>query len=223
MDFLSAGTKKVAIVERWPLVDVQLYCTKFVAQGQQNGRRGRREEEIAFQTTLSHHPKKGCISGQTHFSVLWGLWTSISFPSIPIHPILRDPGVDSRGEGKSKWEEKYGTKKRRRPLGTGLVRRCPQGLFLPFFAFLRAIFFLLFWLSLAPTLPWVSEDAFIPPFCNSFKFSWQTYAEMLAIYAGYLKCCIVLVMTENNSPEKTTFGIIHPSKTKFSLWFVWMC
>ena len=48
---------------------------------------------------------------------------------------------------------------RRRPFGTGLVRHCPQGLFLPFNTFLRAIFFRPFRLSLAPTLcPWVSED-----------------------------------------------------------------
>ena len=30
---------------------------------------------------------------------------------------------------------------RRRPFGTGLVRHCPQGLFLLFFTFLRAIYF----------------------------------------------------------------------------------
>ena len=30
---------------------------------------------------------------------------------------------------------------RRRPFGTGLVRRCPQGLFSRFFTFLRAIYF----------------------------------------------------------------------------------
>ena len=49
---------------------------------------------------------------------------------------------------------------RRRPFGTGLVRHCPQGLFSPFFTFLRAIFFRPFRLSLAPTIyPWVSEDA----------------------------------------------------------------
>ena len=48
---------------------------------------------------------------------------------------------------------------RRRPFGTGLVRHCPQGLFSPFFTFLRAIFFRPFRLSLAPTIcPWVSED-----------------------------------------------------------------
>ena len=48
---------------------------------------------------------------------------------------------------------------RRRPFGTGLVRHCPQGLFSPFFSFLRALFFRPFRLSLAPTIcPWVSED-----------------------------------------------------------------
>ena len=48
---------------------------------------------------------------------------------------------------------------RRRPNGTGLVRPCPQGLFSPFFTFLRAIFFRPFRLSLAPTIcPWVPED-----------------------------------------------------------------
>ena len=48
---------------------------------------------------------------------------------------------------------------RRRPFGTGLVRHCPQGLFSPFFTFLRAIFFCPFRLSLAPTIcHWVSED-----------------------------------------------------------------
>ena len=56
----------------------------------------------------------------------------------------------------------YGTKKskERRPFGTGLVRHCPQGLFSPFFTFLRAIFFRPFRLSLFHTsCPWVSEDA----------------------------------------------------------------
>ena len=54
---------------------------------------------------------------------------------------------------------------RRRPFGTGLVRQCPQGLFSPFFTFLRATFFRPFRLSLAPTIcPWVSEDARIPIF-----------------------------------------------------------
>ena len=46
-----------------------------------------------------------------------------------------------------------------RPFGTGLVRHCPQGLFSPFFTFLRATFFRPFRLSLVPTVcPWVSED-----------------------------------------------------------------
>ena len=39
---------------------------------------------------------------------------------------------------------------RRRQFGTGLVRHCPQGLFSPFFSFLRAIFSRPFRLSLAP-------------------------------------------------------------------------
>ena len=47
----------------------------------------------------------------------------------------------------------------RRPFGTGLVRYCLQGLFSPFFTFLRAKFFRSFRLSLDPTIcPWVSED-----------------------------------------------------------------
>ena len=41
---------------------------------------------------------------------------------------------------------------RRRQFGTGLVRHCPQGLFSPFFSFLRAIFSRSFRLSLAPTI-----------------------------------------------------------------------
>ena len=46
-----------------------------------------------------------------------------------------------------------------RPFGTSLVRHCPQGLFSPFFTFLRAIFFRPFRLFLVPTIcPWVSED-----------------------------------------------------------------
>ena len=59
---------------------------------------------------------------------------------------------------------------RQRPFGTGLVRHCPQGLFSPFFTFLRAIFSRPFRLSLAPTIcPWVSEDAGIP--CSDTR-SW---------------------------------------------------
>ena len=53
---------------------------------------------------------------------------------------------------------------RPRQFGTGLVRHCPQGLFSPFFTFLRAIFFP-FRLSLAPTIcPWVSEDGYLSEF-----------------------------------------------------------
>ena len=81
--------------------------------------------------------------------------------------ILGDPGVDSAG-GEGKWvPENFCVflpnqkSERRRPFGTGLVRHCPQGLFLPFFTFLRAIFFCPFIrLSLTPgtICPWVSED-----------------------------------------------------------------
>ena len=50
------------------------------------------------------------------------------------------------------------------PSGTGLVRHCPQGLFWPYFTFLRALFFRPFRLSLAPTIcPWVSEDGNLGP------------------------------------------------------------
>ena len=46
-----------------------------------------------------------------------------------------------------------------KPFGNGLVRHCPQGLFTPFFTFLRALSFRPFRLSFAPTIcPWVSED-----------------------------------------------------------------
>ena len=71
---------------------------------------------------------------------------------------------------------------RRRPFGTSLVRHCPQGLFLPFFTFLRAIFFLPFRLSLAPTVcPWVSEDASliaqVPNFWkNCGKINWRFFS-----------------------------------------------
>ena len=59
--------------------------------------------------------------------------------------------ADSGDEEKSKRAEKYMAEvflapimqkpERRRPFGTGLVRHCPQGLFSPFFTFLRAIYF----------------------------------------------------------------------------------
>ena len=85
--------------------------------------------------------------------------------------ILGDPGADSGGERKSKRAGKYGTKKskerREEPVGTMSYQTSSngrrQGLFLPFFTFLRAIFFRPFRLSLAPFIcPWVSEDATNP-------------------------------------------------------------
>ena len=60
----------------------------------------------------------------------------------------------------------------RQPFGTGLVRHCRQGLFSPFFTFLRAIFLRPFRLSLAPTIyPWVSEDekTFVPKQTNFLR------------------------------------------------------
>ena len=74
-----------------------------------------------------------------------------------------------------------------RPFGTGLIRHCPQGLFSPFFAFLRALFFHSIRLSLAPTIcPWVSEDvlpsvhpSYLPIFLSSLhedaSASWAKY------------------------------------------------
>ena len=65
----------------------------------------------------------------------------------------------SLGRKTQKFSDTNQKSKLRRPFGTGLVRHCPQGLFSPFFTFLRAIFFHPFRLSLAPTIcPWVSED-----------------------------------------------------------------
>ena len=59
--------------------------------------------------------------------------------------ILGDPGADSGDEEKSKRATSFsGTNQkpeRPRPFGTGLVRHGPQGLFWPFFTFLRAIYF----------------------------------------------------------------------------------
>ena len=183
MEFLSAGTKKsghcreVAVSGRSTVLH-KICSTRAAKWKKGEGRRGN-----CFQTTLSHHPKKGCISGQTHFSILWGLWTSISFPYIPIHPILGDPGVDSRGEGKSKQEEKYGTKNTKVFWHQSEARMAAttwnwSGKTLSPGALLAVLCFsschIFPPVSTFPCpyyLPWVSEDAFIPPFCNSFKFS----------------------------------------------------
>ena len=65
---------------------------------------------------------------------------------------------------------------RRRPFGTGLVKHCSQGLFSPFFSFLRAIFSRPFRLSLAPTIyPWVSEDN-LYTFLKRLKLLWGEIA-----------------------------------------------
>ena len=73
--------------------------------------------------------------------------------------ILGDPGADSGGRGKTKRAGKNGAKKSKE-------RR--EELFSQFFTFLRAIFFRLFSLSLAPTIcPWVSEDG-VKEICRQF-------------------------------------------------------
>ena len=85
---------------------------------------------------------------------------------------------DSGGEGKSKQAEKYGTKKskerREEPQGKCLTRPVPNGrvlLYSSFFTFLRAMFFRLFGLSLAPTLcPWVSEDEYYNNHSTNINF-----------------------------------------------------
>ena len=89
-------------------------------------------------------------------------------------PILGDPGADSGGEGKSKRAEKYGTKKSKErweePLGT-MSYQTNVLLFSPFFTFLRAILFLPFRHSLAPTIcPWVSEDVFFREYSKNRSF-----------------------------------------------------
>ena len=56
-----------------------------------------------------------------------------------VESILGDPGADSGDEGKSKGAEKCGTKKSKERREE-LVRHCPQGLFSPFFTFLRSIY-----------------------------------------------------------------------------------
>ena len=66
---------------------------------------------------------------------------------------------------------------RRRPFGTGLVRHCPQGIFSPFFTFLRAIFSRLFRLSLAPPLSASGSPRMFPGKIDNIPlprvFSWS--------------------------------------------------
>ena len=83
-----------------------------------------------------------------------------------------------------------------------LVRHCPQGLFLPFFTFLRAIFFRPFRLSLALTIcPWVSEDDRVEngpnwqkffltgrckPYFNSFNLTPPDVYKILSVFDAAL-------------------------------------
>ena len=91
--------------------------------------------------------------------------------------ILGDTGASGFWlvEEKRKFSGTNQKPERWRPFGTGLVRHCPQGLFSPFFTFLRATFFRPFRLSLVPTTcPWVSEDARlwkITLFCDIAEFN----------------------------------------------------
>ena len=92
---------------------------------------------------------------------LWCLFTLVFLPNLvccsesPVSSILGLIGARKT----HKFSGTNQKPERRRPFRTGLVRHCPQGLFSPFFTFLRAIFFRPFRLSLAPTIcPWVSED-----------------------------------------------------------------
>ena len=82
---------------------------------------------------------------------------------------------------------------RRRPFGTGLVRHCPQGLFSPFFTFLRAIFFRPFRRSLAPTIcPWVSEDG--PQIIVLWRYFWY-FEVLMSDYQRFLnqsRMCLCL-------------------------------
>ena len=74
---------------------------------------------------------------------------------------------------------------RRWPFGTGLVRHCPQGLFSPFFTFLRALFSRPFRLSLALTIcPWVSEDVMTYTLTITFFLkSWYFSCFSLSVFA----------------------------------------
>ena len=92
----------------------------------------------------------------------------------------------------------------RRPFETGLVRHCPQGLFLPFFTFLHAIFFRPFRLSLAPTLcSWVSENG-----------------ELSAIKYIYISLTDLKVK-EIAWPQNTAINIIYLTEVCGMAWSIW--
>ena len=83
-------------------------------------------EKLAFSKTSS----LGAVFGNLHFRC----------PKTPLRP-----SSDTQGQIVGARENfcvflPNQKAERRRPFGTGLVRHCPQGLFSPFFTFLRAIF-----------------------------------------------------------------------------------
>ena len=87
---------------------------------------------------------------------------------------------------------------RRRPFGTGLVRHCPQGLFSPFFTFLRALFFPPFRLSFAPTIcPWVSEDG---SYFKCWRFNRRQQYRVKKIY----RFCFVLLCIWGQFPSTSS-------------------
>ena len=87
---------------------------------------------------------------------------------------------------------------RRWPFGTGLVRHCPQGLFSPFFTFLRALFFPPFRLSFAPTIcPWVSEDG---SYFKCWRFNRRQQYRVKKIY----RFCFVLLCIWGQFPSTSS-------------------
>ena len=83
----------------------------------------------------------------------------------------------------------------RRPFGTGLVRHCPRGLFSPFFTFLRAIFFRLFRISLAPL---------------SAPGSPRMRGYRLDVRFGSLLGCLLIIFLKNHAafPSKVTINVL---------------
>ena len=82
------------------------------------------------------------------FSSLWRTHIVISVSSVPNG---RRGSAFWLGRKTQKFSGTNQKPERPRQFGTGLVRHCPQGLFSPFFSFLRAIFSRPFRFSLAPT------------------------------------------------------------------------
>ena len=71
----------------------------------------------------------------------------LTTPASDVHERLKTNGTaikiakETTNNQKHKFSGTNQKPERQRSLGTGLVRHCPQGLFSPFFTFLRAIYF----------------------------------------------------------------------------------